>query len=60
MRRLPCLAAVCIIFFFVSSLSATSDRSIRRGSDGRQRTALVIGNSKYQSAPLKNPVNREK
>lgn len=57
MNRSTMLAIGCIVFSFVFCSTAFSDRSIRRNTDGRQRTALVIGNGDYQSAPLKNPAN---
>lgn len=43
-----------------SAAAETDDRSlavVTKNRDSRKRVALVIGNSSYMSAPLKNPVN---
>ena len=42
------------------TVATSDDRSVtivEKNRDSRKRVALVIGNSSYKSAPLKNPVN---
>jgi hypothetical protein len=45
-----------ILFAFVAGLCPGQDRRVEPVSVGRKQ-ALIIGNSKYARAPLKNPAN---
>ncbi len=73
MKNVLCAMAAALLWWTVQSASTmAADRGVdRRGSTGSglmlaqartaieapRRTALIIGNSNYQSAPLRNPVN---
>jgi hypothetical protein len=50
-----------LLFFvsvlFTGSLFAQNRELVRENSSEEQRVALVIGNSAYETSPLKNPVN---
>ncbi len=52
---------VCCMCVFLADIAfGTDDRGIRRKKtegQSEQRSALVIGNGNYRSAPLRNPVN---
>jgi hypothetical protein len=59
MVRAYCLLAVCLLSFSLVA-AAAEDRSLAARSKpvaGDRRIALIIGNSVYLDAPLKNPVN---
>lgn len=58
---------LAVLVLFSASLVLAQDRAIRvrkRGDDANlktsRRVALVIGNSNYKSAPLRNPANDAK
>jgi formylglycine-generating enzyme required for sulfatase activity len=51
----------CLLSFFLARFSQADDRGVKLSSGNRipaqseQRSALVIGNGTYETAPLKNP-----
>ena len=49
--------AVLLLVSAAAEVSAQAERRIRLGGTGSERHALVIGNSAYRDAPLRNPVN---
>ena len=46
-----------LIFLCISSVHTQQRKATNEVSHSERRVALVIGNSAYASAPLKNPVN---
>jgi len=65
MRNIVILLYICLMFFCLSltpifSFAETDNRSLalrKKFVASERRVALIIGNSVYQDAPLKNPVN---
>ena len=54
------LTMLAIVLLFTASLQATAQQTRGMGlssASSEKRVALVIGNSRYESAPLRNPVN---
>ena len=56
-RSLAIGLATAALISLPVAVSAQSARPSQRPVDGEKRVALVIGNEKYASAPLRNPVN---
>lgn len=55
-----CIFLSALLILAASSFAVSDDRGVKvveNSRDNRKRVALVIGNSKYHSSPLKNPVN---
>lgn len=46
-----------LLLLFAAPLLYAQDRQLTHGPATARRVALVIGNSNYETAPLKNPVN---
>ena len=57
MKRLSLSLTAVITCCFITSIAYAEDRSIMIKSTDTQRLALVIGNSNYETSPLKNPVH---
>jgi parvulin-like peptidyl-prolyl isomerase len=54
---LRCFASLFLSLVAILSIAAEPQRNLAVGASAEKRIALVIGNSKYSSSPLKNPVN---
>jgi uncharacterized caspase-like protein len=53
-----CVAFAAVLLVLAATPASAQDRMIRlTPANTEQRTALIIGNSSYPEAPLKNPVN---
>ncbi len=60
MKRILLILLAALLLAPLSSLGQTTKGISKTSSEtasGGPRTALVIGNAKYTSAPLRNPVN---
>ena len=60
MKRLLFILLTTLLLSPLSSLGQTTkgiSKSSSETASGGPRTALVIGNARYTSAPLRNPVN---